>query len=171
MSQSVYDSPFLCPKLRSQNCSNNWGSFWVLAMIISDGAWFIGLAVKNAWSLRHSGHLSVKMNFFQDSNVIFLHFLDILLIKVSSKCHKSYGNYISYASDVLPKHISSCFPLKYIQHSGKACSRQVSSLNMMNFAIKQQESDIYIASNGEKDSKRIKQSVVDFISWVSFIIN
>ena len=35
---------------------------------------------------------------------------------------------------------------------------------MMNFAIKQQESDVYIASNGEQDNKRNKQSVVDFIS-------
>ena len=38
--------------------------------------------------------------------------------------------------------------------------------NMMNFAIKQHESDVYIPSNGEQDNKRNKQSVVDFISWV-----
>ena len=43
---------------------------------------------------------------------------------------------------------------------------------MMNFSIKQQESDIlpglYISGNKEPENKRTKQSVLDFISEVRF---
>ena len=43
---------------------------------------------------------------------------------------------------------------------------------MMNFSIKQQESDIlpgiYTSGNKEPENKRIKQSVLDFISKVNF---
>ena len=43
---------------------------------------------------------------------------------------------------------------------------------MMNFSIKQQESDIlpglYISGNKEPENKRTKQSVLDFISEVDF---
>jgi len=45
---------------------------------------------------------------------------------------------------------------------------------MMNFTIKQQEIDIlpgiYISGNKEPENKRIKQSVLDFISKVNFML-